>query len=74
MPFEPEEFVATRMQFAGDTHGRHWDDYAFALVMVLHAPKWGGAVETIADTVWNKRDPQVDAYVRDRTAASFPRK
>jgi hypothetical protein len=69
VPYEPEEFVATRMQYAGDTHGWHWDDYAFALVIVLHAPSAGGAVETIPGTVWDKRDPQVDTYVRERAIA-----
>ena len=71
VPFEPEEFVATRMQFTGDTHGWHWDDYAFALVFVLHAPSAGGAVETIRDTEWNKRDPRVADYTRERTIDRF---
>ncbi|WP_435832966.1 HalD/BesD family halogenase [Nocardia vinacea] len=33
-PYEPEQFVITRLEEVGDTHGWHWDDYSFALVWV----------------------------------------
>src|SRR5580692_3870409 len=33
-PYEPEQFVVTSLDGPGDTHGWHWDDYAFALVWV----------------------------------------
>lgn len=33
-PYEPEQFVVTRLERASDTHGWHWDDYGLALVWV----------------------------------------
>jgi hypothetical protein len=61
VPYEPEEFVATRLERAGDTHGWHWDDYAYALVWVLEAPgpDCGGELELVPDAAWCKDDPRV---------------
>lgn len=65
VPYPPEEIVLARMERAGDSHGWHWDDYAFSLVWVLEAPDPldGGAIEYVCDTVWNKADPQIEAYL-----------
>lgn len=65
VPYAPEEIVLARMERAGDTHGWHWDDYAFSLVWVLDAPgpSDGGAIEFVCETTWDKSDPQIDAYV-----------
>ncbi|MEV2226827.1 hypothetical protein AB0E01_44395 [Nocardia vinacea] len=67
-PYEPEQFVITRLEEAGDTHGWHWDDYSFALVWVAECPPPhdGGFVECIPDTVWDKPKPEVARLVRDR--------
>ncbi|WP_443093750.1 HalD/BesD family halogenase [Nocardia anaemiae] len=67
-PYEPEQFVITRLEQAGDTHGWHWDDYSFALVWVAECPPTdeGGFVECIPDTVWDKAKPEVNRLVRDR--------
>jgi len=70
VPYEPEELIATRLEFAGDTHGWHWDDYAYALVWVLRAPapEDGGSLELIRDVPWCKSEPRVDAIVAQRMA------
>ncbi|MFX0578859.1 hypothetical protein ACHQ4I_30390 [Nocardia nepalensis] len=67
-PYEPEQFVITRLERAGDTHGWHWDDYSFALVWVAECPPIGdgGFVECIPDTVWDKTQPEVARLVQDR--------
>ncbi|WSG62077.1 hypothetical protein OHB12_11980 [Nocardia sp. NBC_01730] len=67
-PYEPEQFVITRLEESGDTHGWHWDDYSFALVWVAEcpAPVDGGFVEFVPDTVWDKRQPDVAQIVRSR--------
>ncbi|WP_433685742.1 HalD/BesD family halogenase [Nocardia sp. CA-119907] len=67
-PYEPEQFVITRLEEPGDTHGLHWDDYSFALVWVAECPPTdgGGFVEWIPDTVWDKAKPEVARLVRDR--------
>ena len=68
VPYAPEELIATRLERAGDTHGWHWDDYAFALVWVLHAPPRGcGAdLEYVPDVPWCKDAPNVDAILTRR--------
>lgn len=67
-PYEPEQFVITQLEQAGDTHGWHWDDYSFALVWVAECPPAadGGFVEYVPDTTWDKQRPSVDAILRER--------
>jgi hypothetical protein len=73
VPYVPEEFIATRLARAGDSHGWHWDDYPYALVWVMRAPDpgCGGEVELVRDTVWNKAHPGVERYLRERTVERF---
>lgn len=70
-PFEPERFVLSSLSATGDTHGWHWDDYAFALVWVIDAPATGegGEIELITDIEWNKRDPRLAEALAARTVA-----
>jgi hypothetical protein len=72
VPYEPEEFVATRLERAGDTHGWHWDDYAYALVWVIEAPRrsCGGELELVPDVGWCKSDPRVDEILASRRVES----
>ncbi|GAB2694873.1 HalD/BesD family halogenase [Nocardia thraciensis] len=67
-PYEPEQFVITRLERPEDTHGWHWDDYSFALVWVAECPPVvdGGFVECVPHTVWDKHRPDVDGILRDR--------
>lgn len=64
-PFVPERFVLAAMSRAGDTHGWHWDDYAYSLVYLIDAPPpdAGGAVEYLPGIPWMKGRPRVDEYV-----------
>ena len=73
VPYVPEECIATRLEAAGDTHGWHWDDYAFALVWILQAPAIadGGVLECVRDTRWNKNAPDVEALVASHTAERY---
>jgi hypothetical protein len=68
VPYEPEEFIATRLERAGDTHGWHWDDYAYALVWVMQAPgpDCGGELEMVPDIGWCKADPRVEEILATR--------
>jgi hypothetical protein len=70
VPYVPEELIATRLEAAGDTHGWHWDDYAFALVWVLRAPPPadGAELEYVAGVPWRKAAPGVDAILAERPA------
>jgi hypothetical protein len=66
VPYQPEEFIATRLEEPGDVHGWHWDDYAYALVWVLRAPPpdAGAGVELVRDVPWDKSAPRVREHVR----------
>ncbi|PID54431.1 MAG: hypothetical protein CSA58_11260 [Micrococcales bacterium] len=60
-PYEPEQFLITHLEAGGDTHGWHWDDYAFALVWVAHTPPIddGGFVQCVPNTYWDKENPRL---------------
>jgi hypothetical protein len=65
VPYAPEEYVATRFEEPGDTHGWHWDDYSLALIWVTASPDEadGGTLEFIPDVAWDKHNPRVEEYV-----------
>lgn len=60
-PYAPEQYVITRLERGGDTHGWHWDDYSFALVWIIECPaaENGGFVQCVPGTTWDKRDPAI---------------
>ncbi|AAU18539.1 hypothetical protein I6G76_15470 [Bacillus cereus] len=60
VPYQPEEYIINSQQVTGDTHGWHWDDYAFALIWIVEAPQKGdGAlIEYVPNTEWDKNDPK----------------
>lgn len=64
-PYEPEQIVVNQMNEEGDTHGWHWDDYSYSLVLVLHAPDGqnGAQVEYVDGTSWNKDSAQIQHYL-----------
>jgi hypothetical protein len=65
-PYEPEQVVVNRMDQEGDTHGWHWDDYSYSVVLVLTAPlRMNGAqLECVDGTVWDKDAARVEHYLR----------
>lgn len=64
-PFEPERFVLQALSRVGDTHGWHWDDYAYALVHVIEVPPddAGGAVEYLPGVPWEKSRPRIAEHL-----------
>ena len=71
VPYVPEEIIATRLERTGDTHGWHWDDYAFALIWIADAPpaREGGSLEYVAGVPWCKAEPRVEEILRAHRAA-----
>merc|ERR1711907_842877 len=65
-PWEYEKFIINRQEQAGDTHGWHWGDYPFSLIFVIKAPdeRFGGNLEWVPHTWWDKKDPQVEEHLR----------
>lgn len=72
-PYEPEQIVVNKMSSVGDTHGWHWDDYSYSLVIVLEAPcpANGAQVEFVDGTSWDKKSPKVSHYLSTRQTQSL---
>ncbi|WP_336216871.1 HalD/BesD family halogenase [Nonomuraea sp. LPB2021202275-12-8] len=72
-PYLPERYVITSLERNGDTHGWHWDDYSFALVWVIECPpaQFGGFVQCVPNSQWNKRDPQVNRILANNPIYSL---
>nr|6NIE_A Chain A, BesD, lysine halogenase [Streptantibioticus cattleyicolor NRRL 8057 = DSM 46488]6NIE_B Chain B, BesD, lysine halogenase [Streptantibioticus cattleyicolor NRRL 8057 = DSM 46488]6NIE_C Chain C, BesD, lysine halogenase [Streptantibioticus cattleyicolor NRRL 8057 = DSM 46488]6NIE_D Chain D, BesD, lysine halogenase [Streptantibioticus cattleyicolor NRRL 8057 = DSM 46488] len=64
-PKADEEFLITRQEQRGDTHGWHWGDFSFALIWVLQAPPIdvGGLLQCVPHTTWDKASPQINRYL-----------
>lgn len=64
-PKPDEEFLITRQERHGDTHGWHWGDFSFALIWVLIAPpiEVGGMLQCVPHTNWDKASPQINRYL-----------
>ncbi len=64
-PKKDEEFLITRHERKGDTHGWHWGDFSYALIWVPEAPpiEVGGLLQCIAHTSWDKVDPKINQYL-----------
>ena len=72
-PYEPEQIVVNLMNQKGDTHGWHWDDYTYSVVLVLAAPSRlnGGQVEYVDGTSWNKDSAQIEHYLQTKTVRTL---
>jgi alkylated DNA repair dioxygenase AlkB len=72
-PYEPEQFVIVALDQDGDTHGWHWDDYSFALVWVIDCPSvaYGGFVQYVSHTEWDKVDPRLHQWFVTRPISSL---
>ncbi|MEU0548220.1 hypothetical protein [Micromonospora sp. NPDC005979] len=60
-PYAGEHYVISRLDANGDTHGWHWDDYTYGIILVLEAPHYteGGFVQAVPNTRWDKGNPDV---------------
>lgn len=60
-PYAGEHYVISRLVKNGDTHGWHWDDYTYGIILLLEAPHYtqGGFVQAVPNTSWDKKNPDV---------------
>ncbi|KUF18899.1 HalD/BesD family halogenase [Streptomyces silvensis] len=65
VPYEPEQYIATRLHETSDVHGWHWDDYTWALVWIFKMPDegHGGSLEYVKGVPWEPENPRVEEYV-----------
>ncbi|TDD38215.1 ArpA protein [Actinomadura sp. KC06] len=72
-PKPDEEFLITRQEQSGDTHGWHWGDFSFALIWVLVSPpiNVGGLLQCVPHTSWDKSNPQINRYLVDNPIDTY---
>ncbi|MGJ4883967.1 MULTISPECIES: hypothetical protein [unclassified Bradyrhizobium] len=75
VPYRPEEYIINSQCEPGDTHGWHWDDYAYALIFVIEAPDplLGGRVEYLSNVEWQKgsTEPYLRRVLQDNVVRSL---
>lgn len=71
--WKDEEYVINRLEKSGDTHGWHWGDYPFTTIWVLEAPpiEFGGLLQCIPHTTWNKQNPQINKHLAENRIDSY---
>jgi L-lysine 4-chlorinase len=64
-PAADENFLITRQEKVGDTHGWHWGDFSFALIWIIETPplEHGGMLQCVPHTRWDKTDPRINDYL-----------
>ncbi|MGV9567156.1 HalD/BesD family halogenase [Streptomyces sp. NPDC003480] len=72
-PKSDENFLITRQERRGDTHGWHWGDFSFALIWVVQAPPIdvGGLLQCVPHTSWDKSSPQIHRYLVDNPIHTY---
>lgn len=72
-PYAGEHYVISRLGKSGDTHGWHWDDYTYGLIVVLEAPDYrdGGFVQAVPHTSWDKKNPDVHGALLKSQVRSY---
>jgi hypothetical protein len=72
-PYPGEHYVISRLTNSGDTHGWHWDDYTYGIILVLEAPphRDGGFIQGVAGTSWDKEDPDVHGALLSGVVRSY---
>jgi hypothetical protein len=72
-PYPGEHYVVSRLRKSGDTHGWHWDDYTYGLILVLEAPHYteGGFVQAVPNTSWDKEHPDVHGALLSSQVRSY---
>lgn len=73
-PSADEEFLITRHEKKGDTHGWHWGDFTFALIWVLETPpiEFGGMLQCVPHTDWDKSNPRIHEYLCRHQITTYP--
>jgi len=72
-PSKDEEFLITKQEKSGDTHGWHWGDYRFALIWILETPAidYGGMLQCVPHTSWDKSNPRIHEYLCENSIRTY---
>lgn len=68
-----EDYLIFHQQKKGDTHGWHWGDFRYALIWVLIAPpiEYGGMLQCVPHTSWDKQSPDINKILCRRKISSY---
>lgn len=76
IPFAGDRYLINGLTRKNDTHGWHWDDYAYALIVIAESPPRaeGGLVETVPHTEWDRENPNIQKTLAENKIATnwFP--
>ncbi|HWL87631.1 MAG TPA: hypothetical protein VNO21_17625 [Polyangiaceae bacterium] len=72
-PSDDEEFLITRQEKKGDTHGWHWGDFSVALIWIVDTPSLGagGMLQCVPHTRWDKTNPRIHEYLCENPIATY---
>lgn len=72
-PSKDEEFLITRQERTGDTHGWHWGDYTYALIWIIETPPidYGGMLQCVPHTHWDKSNPRINDYLCENLIKTY---
>lgn len=72
-PSKDEEFLITRQERVGDTHGWHWGDFSFALIWIIETPPiaCGGMLQCVPHTRWDKNHAQIHEHLCENPIATY---
>ena len=68
-----EEYLITKQERKGDTHGWHWGDYSFALIWIIETPpiSKGGMLQCVPHTSWDKSNPRIHEILCNNPIATY---
>lgn len=68
-----EEYLITKQERKGDTHGWHWGDYSFALIWIIETPPVakGGMLQCVPHTSWDKSNPRIHELLCSNPIATY---
>jgi hypothetical protein len=72
-PYLPEEFIINALFQPQDTHGWHWDDYQYGVVIAINVPdpEYGGFVQVAPNTEWDRENPSIEKALFSSYIKSF---
>lgn len=71
--WENERMTMTRQTRPGDTHGWHWGDYQYALILIVDHPpiECGGMLQCVPHTTWKKSSPDIFRILTENPIATY---
>ena len=68
-----EEYLITKQEKKGDTHGWHWGDYSFALIWIIETPllSKGGMLQCVPHTYWDKSNARINELLCENPISTY---